>query len=137
MDDLNLLSPNKNTLQNLLNTTSQFLSINNITINPQKTKLISINSKEKNKTIFLKNTSIIPIPKNEPIRILGIYLSESSILLPNKNKILEDFHFISTSINKKHITGHMSAYIYNKVLLPRIEYRLQTTYLTKNLQKNY
>ena len=64
MNDLNLLSANKNTLQNLLNTTSQFLSINNISINPQKIKLISINSKENDKTIYLENIPITPIPKN-------------------------------------------------------------------------
>ena len=50
MDDINLLSPDKTTLQSLLNTTTQFLSFNNITVNLQKTKLITINTKNQNKT---------------------------------------------------------------------------------------
>src|SRR4051812_4489358 len=30
----------------------------------------------------------------------------------------------------------MASYIYNKVLIPRIEYKLQTTFLTPNMLKN-
>jgi hypothetical protein len=63
MDDINLLSPNKNTLQSLLNTTTQFLSFNNISVNSQKIKLIIINSKEKDKKITLNFTTILPNKK--------------------------------------------------------------------------
>src|SRR5271154_4817850 len=132
MNDLNLLSHNKDTLQNVLNTTSQFLTVNNISVNPQKTKLIIINSKQENKTIFLNDTPISPNKKNDPIRILGIYLTESSIISPNRNKIENDIITISNSFKYKFITGHTASYIYNKVLLPRIEYRLQTSFLIPN-----
>ena len=76
MDDLNLLSNDKKNLQNLKNITLSFLTFNHIFINTQKTKLIVLNSKEKNKIILLNNTPIHPLPKKEPMRILGIYLSK-------------------------------------------------------------
>src|SRR5271170_4294232 len=132
MDDLNLLSQDKYTLQKLLNITFQFLTLNNILINPQKTKLITINSKQTNKTILLNNTSIFPNHKNDPIKILGIFLSELSIILPNRNKIENDIISISNSFKYKLIIGYIASYIYNKVLLPRIEYRLQISFLTSN-----
>ena len=130
MDDINLISPNKIILQSLLDTTTQFLSFNNISVNPQKTKLITINSKEKNKNIILNSTTILPNKKNDPIRILGIFLSESSIIKPGRDQIKKDITTISNSLKPKYTTGSMSTYIYNKVLLPRIEYKLQTTYLS-------
>src|SRR5947199_5559031 len=46
---INLLSPDKTTLQFLLNITTQFLFFNNIIVNPQKIKLITINTKNQNK----------------------------------------------------------------------------------------
>ena len=130
MDDINLLSPDKTTLQSLLNTTTQFLFFNNITVNPQKTKLITINTKNQNKNITLNSTIITPNNKNDPIRILSIFLSESSIIKPGRDQIKKDIITISTSLKQKYTTGPMSTYIYNKVLLSRIEYKLQTTFLT-------
>ena len=100
MDDLNLIAKNHYEIQNLLNITSQFLSINNITIHPKKTKLITINPNKTNvnNTIILNNfnsslthphsqSSITPLPKNKSIRILGIYLSKHSILKPGREKL--------------------------------------------------
>ena len=145
MDDLNLISKNHQETQKLLDITSQFLSINNISINSKKTKLITINPIKTNtlNTITLNtyNTSIIqpsnqsiitPLPKNESIRILGIYLSKNSIIKPGRDKIKENISTITLSLKTKYTTGPIASYIYNKVLLPQIEYHLQTTFLTSN-----
>src|SRR6266480_3934147 len=82
------------------------------------------------KKIILNSTTIFFNKKNNPIRILDIFLSESSIIKPGRDQIKKDIIIISNSLKQKYITGPMSTYIYNKVLLPRIEYKLQTTFLT-------
>ena len=82
------------------------------------------------------NNQIIPAqPPNQPIRILGIWISEKSILHPNRQKISEETTQIKKALQRKIITGVMATYIYNMVLLPRIEYKLQTTFLTPNMIK--
>ncbi|CAG8618585.1 3866_t:CDS:2, partial [Dentiscutata heterogama] len=136
MDDLNLLATSKTELQNNLNIATEFFLLNDIKANPTKTKLIVMNSKTTNKQIHQGTTAINPTHKKEPIRILGIWLSEHSILTPNRNKITEDSETIAQELKSKFTTGHMAAYIYNKVLLPRIEFKLQTTFLTPNMLKN-
>jgi hypothetical protein len=132
MDDLNILSTNQTNTQNLLDITTQFLSLNNISIHPQKTELIIINPKNKNYQLTINNTqptnTLIPPliiklnPKNQPTRILGIYLSEQSIILPGRIKIKDDITTINKALKSKFTTGPMASYIYNKVLLPHIEY---------------
>ena len=62
MDDLNLISKNYQETENLLDIIFQFLSINNISINSKKTKLIIINPNKTNPsnsiTLNTYNTSI-------------------------------------------------------------------------------
>src|SRR5438552_18093132 len=145
MNDLNLIAKNHYETQNLLNITSQFLSINNITIHPKKTKLITINPNKTNvnNTIILNNfnsslthphsqLSITSLSKNESIIILGIYLSKHSILKPGRKNIKDNITTIIQSLKSKYTTGPIASYIYNKVLLPRIEYHLQTIFLISN-----
>ena len=150
MDNLNLISKNHKEIQKLLNITFQFFSINNISIHPKKTKLITINPNKNNttNTITLNNynssliqphiqSTITSLPNNESIRILGIYLSKNSILKPGREKIKENIITITHSLKTKYTTGPIASYIYNKVLFPRIEYHLQTTFLTPNQLLTY
>ena len=133
MDDLNLLANSKPTLQKLTNITTDFFELNDIKANHKKTKLITTNKKEK--TITLNNTLIIAQHPTTPIRILGIWLSEKSILKPNRIKITEEITHITKILKRKYTTGAMATYLYNKVLLPRIEFKLQTTFFTSNMFK--
>ena len=136
MNDLNILATNKNSLQHLLNITTSFFSLNDIKANSTKTKLIAINTKD-SKSINMNSTIIFAQPKTSPIRILGIWISESSIINPNRNKIKEDIQIITNSFKRKLISRQISSYIYNKVLFPRIEFKLQVTFLTENLSNQY
>ena len=133
MDNLNLLANSQNTLQKLLNITTSFFKLNDITANPIKTKLITTNKILRQ---IKMNNQIIPAQSpNQSIRILGIWISEKSILHPNRQKISEETTQIKKALQRKIITGAMATYIYNKVLLPRIEYKLQTTFLIPNMIK--
>jgi exonuclease III len=155
MDDLNILSTNQQNTQHLLDITSEFLSINNISIHPKKTKLIILNppkhsplnsnispnlilnSFHPSSLTSLSQSQILPINKKDSIRILGIHLSQNSILKPGREKIKENISLITTALKSKYTTGPISSYIYNKVLLPRIEYHLQSTYLTPNQTQTF
>src|SRR5277367_5909875 len=87
--------------------------------------------------LFNNQTQILPLSKNEPMRILGIHLSQNSIIAPGRIKIKQDLITITNSLKNKFTTPQIATYIYNKVLLPRIEYKLQTTFLTSNLLLSY
>ena len=105
------------------------------TANPIKTKLITTNKILRQ--IKMNNQIISAQPPNQPIRILGIWISEKSILYPNRQKISEETTQIKKALQRKIITEVMAIYmyIYNRVFLPRIEYKLQTTFLTSNMIK--
>ena len=136
IDDLNLISYSKNSIQSLCNTSNEFFSLNDIQANPTKTKLITLNVNHKlDRSITMQSTQISPQKTKDPIRILGIWISENSILTPNRQKIITDTLLITKALKSKYTTGQMASYIYNKVLLPRIEYKLQTTFLTPNMLK--
>jgi len=78
MNDLNLLVNSQNTLQKLLNTTTSFFKLNDIIANPTKTKIITTNKNLRQ--IKMQNQIISAQPPTNPIRILGIWISEKSIL---------------------------------------------------------
>src|SRR5271155_5627086 len=71
------------------------------------------------------------------MRIIGIYFLQNSIIAPGRIKIKNDIITITNSLKNKFITPQIATYIYNKVLLSRIEYKLQTTFLTPNLLFSY
>jgi hypothetical protein len=87
MDDLNILSTNQTNTQNLLDITTQFLSLNNISIHPQKTELIIINPKNKNYQLTINNTQptnmLILLLSLNPIQRINQQESLASIYLNN------------------------------------------------------
>src|SRR6185295_13947315 len=79
MDDTVWVANNKYNLQKMLNITQEFRNIVDIAINPSKSQVIHINpkSEEKNSPIIMNEQAVIPVGKNEPVRYLGVWLTQS------------------------------------------------------------
>src|SRR5438477_2122423 len=116
MDDLNLLSTSKTKLQTSLNITTEFFLLNDIKANPSKTKLLAINTKE-TKEIQMMDTPIKAQHSTTPIRILGIWISEKSIIQPNRTKIIEEDRK-STRLNSSHMSISYAVFCLKKKMTP-------------------
>ena len=138
MDDTSWITESKQSLEAILFIADGFYQLNNIMINKQKSELLV--KIPKNKNIYnnevdlnFGNEQIKIQPKkySESIRILGIWMNlgkkRNFIIQQAKDEVLS----LCNIMKKKFITDKQLLYIYNTVIIPRIEYRTQLTFLTK------
>ncbi|CAG8721784.1 11105_t:CDS:2, partial [Rhizophagus irregularis] len=139
MDDTNIISGNKHELELLLSIADEFYTLNDIQINKDKSELLlrsknyDFGKKEKiNINFGDKKISIFPVPKENSIRILGVWFNayddRKFVLNQCKNDIL---NLITNTLKRKVITDKQTAYIFNSIILSRIEYRSQVMIFTE------
>jgi hypothetical protein len=131
MDDSTWIGNSKQDLSTILNITDSFNKFNGIKVNKEKSRLLVLNSKLTTEEKFIcygeNSIKIYPIDNKESIRFLGVWIS------PERNK-----NFIASQIKKeneeayeimkyKHLTDDQISYIFNTVIVPRIEYRMNLT----------
>jgi hypothetical protein len=140
MDDTNLFSNNQQELEEILQIADDFYNLNDIQINKDKSELLlrksnhSFNYSEKIKIKFGHQfVNITPTPKNSSIRVLGVWFNAF-----NKRDFIikqaqDEIRNLSNNILKtKVITDKQSSYIFNTLILPKIEYRTQTVIFSEN-----
>lgn len=71
-----------------------------------------------------------PEQKSEVVQYLGIFYATKNQDKDTYNIIKREISAIVDAIKRKWISDLIAAYIVKKVLLPRIEYRMQNTFLT-------
>ena len=153
MDDTQWITENKEKLEEILKIADSFYLLNDIQVNKEKSELllrkkINKTKKEKydyNRKIQLKfgETTIDIKPKHpdESTRILGVWFNLSN----KKDFVLQQAKYevqnLSKMLFKKRVTDKHLLYIYNRLIIPRIEYWSQTTVLTKqecaNIEKPF
>jgi hypothetical protein len=140
MDDTNLFSNNQQELEEILQIADDFYNLNDIQINKDKSELLlrksnhSFTYSEKIKIKFGHQfVNITPTPKNSSIRVLGVWFNAF-----NKRDFIikqaqDEIRNLSNNILKtKVITDKQSSYIFNTLILPKIEYRTQTVIFSEN-----
>jgi hypothetical protein len=137
MDDTSWITNNKENLQQILNIADSFYTLNNIQVNKSKSELLLLLPNQQTPdTIQLKfgneNISINPTPRSESIRILGVWFNTNNSRKYVKKQAYTEVSSICNTISKKLITDKHLLYIYNMVIIPRIEYKTQLTYLSKH-----
>jgi ribonuclease HI len=130
MDDATWFTSNREDTQKIQNITDSFAKLANLKNNPDKASLITINNNETG-TIQAEGYTIKKVGKNEPIRILGTWVTETGSKLAQKRIIKEKTEFTTAILKRKRITDKQCRYILNHVLMPSIEYLLQDTILSK------
>src|SRR6185436_16783481 len=134
MDDTVWVANNKYNLQKMLNITQEFCNIVDIAINPSKSQVIHINpkSEEKNSPIIINEQAVIPVGKNEPVRYLGVWLTQSGKKTFQRNLISTKVTNACRILNWKKATDKQIRYIVNQVVFPQIEYLLTDLILSKS-----
>src|SRR5277367_2625818 len=134
MDDTTWYFNNRTNMQKILDKSSEFLNINDISANNEKSTLICINTTPSDRIsrISFTNIQILSQNKHESIRILGVWISESGNKKFQKNIITNKINNTINILKWKKITDKQFRYIINQVLFPAIEYLLNNMILSEN-----
>ncbi|GET63421.1 hypothetical protein RIR_jg28669.t2 [Rhizophagus irregularis DAOM 181602=DAOM 197198] len=135
MDDSTLIASSKQGIEDRLSITAEFYTLNNTQANSAKYILLS--SEQFSQTIMfdlspspLIMTSTLTLKAlslSSSFRFLGVWfcLSASSRFVHNQTtSMVKD---MAALLSPKKLLAQHVAYLYNVVLLPRLEFRLQTT----------
>ncbi|EXX54338.1 hypothetical protein RirG_235420 [Rhizophagus irregularis DAOM 197198w] len=142
MDDTQWITDEKSKLEKMLYIADTFYRLNDIQINKEKSELMMMTTTEKRKYSHNYNDKIsikfgreeINIKAkhpHEPMRILGVYfnieLDGNYLMFKIKNEI---DHLVNLMYKKK-ITDKYILYIFNRIIIPRVEYWSQVMALSK------
>ena len=134
MDDTVWIAHTKSELEAMLKIADSFYILNDIKINKNKSILMTNEPKPNDEGSTLctlsfgrEDIKIKPTPKNESVRYLGVWfnmtLNKSFVINQTKNEL----YSTSDKLRRKHITDKQMVYVFNTVILPRIEYWTQVT----------
>ncbi|CAB4413040.1 unnamed protein product [Rhizophagus irregularis] len=135
MDDSTLIASSKSGIEDRLSITAEFYTLNNVQANSAKYVLLS-SSNPSSVVSFaispspLVSNSILTLTSlalNTSFRFLGVWFSlsaSSQFVLKQARSMVKDMAALLAP--KKLLAQHV-AYLYNVVLLPRLEFRLQTS----------
>ena len=124
MDDTTLIGNNLIGITKLHQITKSFYKANDIKDNPTKSILININAKEKEMQLDT-NFKITALKKNDSTRYLGVIIDGDGKIKSQKEKIIEFSRTAAAIAKKKAITDIQVTYLFNKVVIPAIEYKMQ------------
>jgi hypothetical protein len=133
MDDANWIASSKEDLEFLLDIADEYYSLTRAAINKNKSRLLT-NALCSPDPIQIKfGSSSIPIaPELGSVRFLGVWINifnSSSFVKKQTKDTISSFIAI---LKSKPLTDKQLIYIFNTVLMPTLEYRLQTTPLSYN-----
>ncbi|GET01104.1 retrovirus-related protein [Rhizophagus clarus] len=137
MDDTTIITDSKENLEVLLTTADSFFELASIKINYDKVELLlrsdsAYDASPINLSFGDKSILIVPKPPKENIRILGVYFNVARCPKYNLRLIRDEIINFTSMIKKKDVTDKIIRYIFNSLIIPRIEYRSQVQVLTKD-----
>ena len=139
MDDTTWITNDKESLEKILEIADSYYDLTSIKVNKQKSELLvyvpddpTIYDQPVILTFGRDQISIQPKKHNESARILGAWVnlagSNKFVNAQLRNEVLS---FCNT-LKRKHITDKQLLYLWNMVVIPRLEYRSQLTVLDYN-----
>ena len=135
MDDTVWIAANKTSLENMLKIADSFFSLNGIKVNKNKSELVIINPLMPYKyaqTNFREDNTIVRANnKNTSARFLGMWINAEGSQKYVKDLIKKEIIALNNSIRYKKLTDKQILYMFNRVLMPRLEYRLQLMILSR------
>ena len=124
MDDTVWHCENLETIQNILNDTSQLYDLNNITINSSKSDLLHIQSKSKipkpptSNVLHYNNQTILPRKPEETIRYLSIFYDGNGTSKPTSETIFNKIENFFSLIKYKKLTPSQITSLFNLIFKP-------------------
>ncbi|EXX53868.1 hypothetical protein RirG_239880 [Rhizophagus irregularis DAOM 197198w] len=136
MDDTNFMAGNQENLEKILSIADTFYNLNDIKINKDKSELL-LRKKYIPESLFLSFRKLIvnikPASKKGSIRLLGVWFNafnrRNHVIDQIKNEIN---NCCNSMILRKKLTDKQMAFIFNVLIIPRIEYRAQLIILSEH-----
>jgi hypothetical protein len=134
MDDTLWIAPSQHNLEHILSIADSFNDLNNIKVNKEKSELLvnspDVQNNDKEQIIALidlifgnSTVKIRPARKGESIRFLDVWINlkkkRNFVIQQAKDEVL----LMCEALKRKKITDKQLLYLYNMVIIPRIEYR--------------
>ncbi|CAB4405876.1 unnamed protein product [Rhizophagus irregularis] len=135
MDDSTLIASSKSGIEDRLSITAEFYTLNNVQANSAKYVLLSSSNPSSVVSFAISPSPLVSnniltltsLALNTSFRFLGVWFSlsaSSQFVLKQVRSMVKDM--AALLVPKKLLAQHV-AYLYNVVLLPRLEFRLQTS----------
>lgn len=134
-DDTAWIASNKHEMEQILDISNEFYVLNDIKINGEKSEIIVINAKTKDKEQELTlnlgsdHTLVHANPSNLASRYLGIYIKGMKGTSHVTKLLQNEVNECVAALKYKRTTLAQLVYVNNCVLLPRLVYRAKTTYI--------
>ncbi|PKY48961.1 hypothetical protein RhiirA4_464735, partial [Rhizophagus irregularis] len=140
MDDSTLIASSKSGIEDRLSITAEFYTLNNVQANSAKYVLLSSSDPSSTVTFDLIpsllnsdiSLSLSSLALGTSFRFLGVWFSlsaSSQFVLKQARSMVKD---MAALLGPKKLLAQHVAYLYNVVLLLRLEFRLQTTLLSES-----
>jgi ribonuclease HI/endonuclease/exonuclease/phosphatase family metal-dependent hydrolase len=137
MDDTTWIARSKKNMQLILDDAREFYKANDSQINSLKSVLIVINGKGNQERLEIKaglNKEVVKkIDNREFARFLGVWIGSTNTRKDAIFRIKEEIRKIANALKHKKTTERQTTYIINRVLIPRIEYRIQHCHIPENI----
>jgi len=135
-DDTTYVANSRKELESIIEIAEQFYKINDIEINSQKSELVVINKDKKEKNyveLRQKKEKVVMKKADKATRFLGVWISSKAEKRAALNLVRREVDSVVKSLRKKKVSLAHMVYMNNRVLLPRIEYRMQHHILPRDL----
>ncbi|KAG9284331.1 hypothetical protein G9A89_007486 [Geosiphon pyriformis] len=130
VDDTIWIGSSQAATQHILNVTSEFFQVNDISINNDKMVAISINCKVSSPRLLISGLPILIAKRGEPHWYLGIFLSTEGLSKPSLAKAYLDVQFFTNLVLRKAISDKQFSYLVSAVLHSIIAYRTQFSFVS-------
>ncbi|GBB91695.1 hypothetical protein RclHR1_19050006 [Rhizophagus clarus] len=144
MDDTQWITDKKDKLELMLSIADSFYRLNDIQINKDKSELMMRTKMYKRRYSHIYNNKIdiqfgresisikVKYP-HEPTRILGVYFNIENDEQYLISKVKAEIDHLMNLMWKKKITDKHILYIFNRIIIPHVEYWLQVFILSPDL----
>src|SRR6266487_1340949 len=140
MDDTTWINHQQQQLEKVLTIADEFYDLNNIQVNKSKSVLLTNAAKSDNNglpvLIILKfgseSINITPVLPNTSVRVLGVWINlklEKSFV---RSQVQNEVKKAVKVMKYKRLTDEHLLYIFNHVIISRIDYRMLLTVLSPN-----
>src|SRR5581483_11044799 len=132
MDDTTWVAKGKKEMEKILQIAEEFYYINDIEVNTEKSKLIILNTKRKDRRVSLMGKQISASEEEKAERFLGSWVKKKPGKTTQERKMNQMVSHNINTIRRKKISAEIVKYLVNGVILPAIEYLAADIYIKES-----
>jgi ribonuclease HI len=139
MDDTTWIARSKKDMDNILDEARIFYKANDSQVNGEKSVLITINNKNPDPAavkVGPNEETVVELDRSSHSRFLGVWVGNKNQTRDSAKRALKEITVICNVLHNKWMTDKQAEYIINRVLIPRIEYRVQHSEMSWNTCDN-